>query len=264
MKETQCQYEDRERTAAKKSDTTYTKRCQDLDRTIAISSFQVDVLLYLVASMVLYAGKEECVECERNRTAPADFLVKYCSTVRADTPLEIREVLAGEHNRIQHGCSPHSLKQCVVCLQRELHCHHDAPLGDMIKSMMTKTAYTAQDGTFNAIHERWFPLAKLLRQGGDAVVEAIGKVQGKKTKLKFEDFVFVQGLLPPELNKVVALITSTGFNVAAMRKLCKQMKADRFYQWHLVKPGNEQVHDSRSMWSLVAPCRVTCTALSGG
>ena len=55
----------------------------------------------------------------------------------------------------------------------------------MIKSMMTKTAYTVQDGTFNTIHKRWFPLAKLLRSGGDAVVEAVAKLLGKKTEPKF-------------------------------------------------------------------------------
>ena len=52
-------------------------------------------------------------------------------------------------------------------------------------------------------------------------MEAVAKLQGKKTEPKFEDFVCVQGLLPPEVNKVVALITSTGFTVAAMRKLGK-------------------------------------------
>ena len=38
------------------------------------------------------------------------------------------------------------------------------------------------------------------------------------------------------------------------------MKADRLHEWHLVNPGNEQVHDSRSMCPLVAPDRGVCIA----
>ena len=194
------------------------------------------------------AGEEEYAECERMRTKPQDFMVKYWSwTLKANTPSGVRELLAGKHNRIQHGCSPHSLRHRVACLHRELHRHPDVPQGDNIKTMMTKTAYTAQDGTCNGIQKRWFPLAKLLAQGSDAVVQVVAKLQGKKAEPKFEDFVCVQGLHTPEVSRIVALITSDGFSVQGMRHEAKRLKAIRLYDWHLVNPENPHVHSSRSM-----------------
>ena len=71
----------------------------------------------------------------------------------------------------------------------------------------------------DAISKWWFPLATLLRQGGNAVAEAVAKLQGKKMQPCFEDFVCVQGLQPLEVIKVVALMSSDAFTVAAMCKV---------------------------------------------
>ena len=126
----------------------------------------------------------------------------------------------------------------------------------MMNSVMTKTTYTAQDGMYNAIYKLWFPLANLLWHGGDAVVEAFAKLWGKKTAPK--DFVYVKVLQQPKVIRVVALITSDGFTVAAMHKPSKQMKADREYEWHLVYPSNKQVHDSTVMFHLLHAFALLC------
>ena len=84
-------------------------------------------------------------------------------------------------------------------------------------------------------------------RGGESVVQAVAKLQGKKAEPKFQDFVCVQGLHVAEVNKIAAFITGDVFGGQRMRKEAKRLKANRLYDWHLVNPENVHVHSSRSM-----------------
>ena len=79
---------------------------------------------------------------------PKAWMVYFAKTrLRADTPLAVRDILAGHHNSIQHGGTSHTILQRCILLAREFIRLPKSSMLEITNLMLAKAGHTAQAGT---------------------------------------------------------------------------------------------------------------------
>ena len=137
-------------------------------------------------------------------------------------------------------------------------------LSEAIKRMAYRSGYSAAEGTVNAVVKRWLPVAKVLRQGGAQMTEAVmilltGKADGLKTN--FHAFKCIEGLQDNEMQELLPAFSAEDVSSTSIKGRASKIKAKRAYNWHF-QAANPLVHSSRNMSRVDAWLQISiCTFL---
>ena len=108
-------------------------------------------------------------------------------------------------------------------------------LSEAVKRMAYRCGYTASDGTMNALVQRWNPVGKVLRHGGQAGVDHVmtlltGKTDGVTTN--FHAFKCIEGLQENEVHEMFTAFLGDIVTSTQLKQHANNVKEKRAYSWH--------------------------------
>ena len=127
--------------------------------------------------------------------------------VKRDTPLETRERLAGQHQRMQHAIkkSVTSVRCGNVLVEFSRDPEQKYSISYHLDAALEKIGTTAAEGPRSKLVSQWLPLGRVLQVGGAPVAQAIARMESRGLVVLPSHFKQCEGLTEQNIMKVYYL-----------------------------------------------------------